>query len=521
MSELTREEIIDHVTRYLDDRLDAPGGAALAEALAASAATRAQFVELCTQARLLHEALAGARIVDEPAASKWRIGRWAVAAAALLALTAGLSAVWMNLPVSHARHAAASNRIALVTDMHDVVFAGGADESPQLGSPMQPGLIQLASGQVQFMFDSGAVVTIDGPCAFNLHDKTSGYLAYGRLQAYVPHEAVGFRIDTASGVSVVDLGTEFGIDAQQDGRTSVEVYRGRVQLQRGGEAGRVLRELAAGSSAQFDTRGVVTIASLPLTIASIDFHRGGSAVSPNEADVDAYPGRAAEGWASAWGVTTTPAAMVETGPVVRSDRPLNATSGSYLTMGLRAERVGEPAQGTVSRCYMAGLHAMDAARPHRISFLFRAEAWSDPMVRYFIYDRPSPSHGTDGEDTWILNATPDAGWTLMTRTSPDSAEIVGVPTGIPLVTGRTVAVEIQVDPAHRAWTATLDDGVNPVYRSPRVYFRSQAPAVGRFVHFGGRDDRTKGTDVVKQWAFSVDELRVTASSDADALESQK
>jgi hypothetical protein len=51
----------------------------------------------------------------------------------------------------------------------------------------------------------------------------------GKLLAQVPHRAIGFCINTPS-LDVVDLGTEFGVEAMGRGQTVVQVFRGLAEV---------------------------------------------------------------------------------------------------------------------------------------------------------------------------------------------------------------------------------------------------------------------------------------------------
>ncbi len=57
----------------------------------------------------------------------------------------------------------------------------------------------------------------------------------GRLVAYVPRRARGFVVVTPT-AEIVDLGTEFGVAVESDGKTDVDVLRGVVEIKPAGEA---------------------------------------------------------------------------------------------------------------------------------------------------------------------------------------------------------------------------------------------------------------------------------------------
>jgi hypothetical protein len=97
--------------------------------------------------------------------------------------------------------------------------------------------LAIRSGLVELTYDSGVRVTLEGPADFTVKDAGAGQLTHGKLAATVPKGAEGFRVDYATG-SVVDLGTEFVMDAKTDGSTELGVFVGKVELHLPGDAPR-------------------------------------------------------------------------------------------------------------------------------------------------------------------------------------------------------------------------------------------------------------------------------------------
>jgi hypothetical protein len=104
----------------------------------------------------------------------------------------------------------------------------------------------LASGLLEISYASGARVLLEGPCVYTAESPTSGFLAVGKLTAKLePPEgllAAGaaarqqraggkniFSVRTPAAV-VTDLGTEFGVEVEKDGRTSAHVFCGAVAV---------------------------------------------------------------------------------------------------------------------------------------------------------------------------------------------------------------------------------------------------------------------------------------------------
>ena len=106
-----------------------------------------------------------------------------------------------------------------------------ADQSMVLreGSNLPLGPVSLVSGVIELSFRQGAKVTLEGPVDFDVRSTNGGFLRVGKLRAQVPRSAIGFTVDTPS-VTVVDLGTEFGIVVSKDGTSDVAVTIGQVNV---------------------------------------------------------------------------------------------------------------------------------------------------------------------------------------------------------------------------------------------------------------------------------------------------
>ena len=102
--------------------------------------------------------------------------------------------------------------------------------TPKSGQPLPAEGLTLASGVAQLHFDNGVSVIIEGPSTFQISSHNSVHLTSGKLSASVPVEGHGFTVTTNS-ARIVDLGTEFGVEAHDDGTTTVDVFQGRIQAE--------------------------------------------------------------------------------------------------------------------------------------------------------------------------------------------------------------------------------------------------------------------------------------------------
>ena len=161
-------------------------------------------------------------------------------AACLVLMAGGLAALWFK------RSAAGNPTSTAVAMLARTVDARWSPKTHSLrvDSALQPGTLQLDSGLAQIVFYSGARLVIEGPAELRLVSANEAICVSGRVLAEVPTPARGFRLRTAQ-LSVLDLGTSFGINASQS-RTEVHVFKGKVELQHG-KAGE--QSLAEGQAA--------------------------------------------------------------------------------------------------------------------------------------------------------------------------------------------------------------------------------------------------------------------------------
>ena len=134
--------------------------------------------------------------------------------------------------------------IAVVTNADGALWEG-EDASVIIGSALKPGAVELCEGTVELQLDSGVHVAIEGPARFELLNEHRGILHRGKLSASVPPEGIGFTVDTP-GMSVVDLGTEFGLNVGSN-YSEVHVFDGEVEAILKGEVEPRQKELLTTS----------------------------------------------------------------------------------------------------------------------------------------------------------------------------------------------------------------------------------------------------------------------------------
>jgi hypothetical protein len=90
--------------------------------------------------------------------------------------------------------------------------------------------ITLNAGMLEITYDTGAKVILQAPVLFEIDSTNSGFVLRGKLTGKITSElARGFTIRTPT-ATMVDLGTEFGVDVDSTGRTASHVFRGEVKL---------------------------------------------------------------------------------------------------------------------------------------------------------------------------------------------------------------------------------------------------------------------------------------------------
>jgi len=89
--------------------------------------------------------------------------------------------------------------------------------------------VRVTSGMMKLVFDNGTLVTLHAPAIFEVISDMRARVLLGKVTAKIGPNAKGFSIITPQ-ATVIDLGTEFGIDVNEVGATDVVVFRGAVDV---------------------------------------------------------------------------------------------------------------------------------------------------------------------------------------------------------------------------------------------------------------------------------------------------
>ena len=252
------DSFYDLAHRYFDGELDPAELGEFNELLRARPELREAFAALCVRSRMVREIgepqrQAEIHTTDSPSgvvsqlklareaagggARKWTVGP-VLRVAAMAVFCAGL--IWLaarlqptgpaGSPAEEpAMHGGGKNQIARMVQL---VKAKWGEDGIELkkGTRLSEGTIRLESGLAKLRFSSGARVTLEGPAEFEIIDDDLTRLISGRLSAKIPKSAIGFKVETPT-ARVLDLGTAFGVDVEEDGSTEVVVFEGEVEVE--------------------------------------------------------------------------------------------------------------------------------------------------------------------------------------------------------------------------------------------------------------------------------------------------
>lgn len=125
---------------------------------------------------------------------------------------------------------AVRQEVATLADSLNAEWAD-SDNGFRSGSRLRTGQgpATLSRGMVKLLYDDGVEVVIEAPAEFELLTSMEIALRSGRLYATVSEAGKGFTVRTQN-ARIIDLGTEFGVDVNTGGDTSLHVFKGKTTL---------------------------------------------------------------------------------------------------------------------------------------------------------------------------------------------------------------------------------------------------------------------------------------------------
>ncbi len=263
---LNQQPEFDRLLSQLSDgRLGEDDVRRLGNLLELDAALRRQYLDYCQMHALLRSehglltswsVTAGLREEDQMTASRKGQARRRrllslAAAAILMAVAVGMTLLNANRPHPPFRGA----ETAVLSKTVGAQFAYGVNGESALveGMQLRQGVYELLNGLVEIEYRSGVVLVVRAPATFDLVDEACLRLEDGQLAAHVPKAATGFRIESP-GATVIDLGTDFAVQAVKGKESEVHVFNGEVLVDLHGEKGRSadLLRLVTGEAARVD-----------------------------------------------------------------------------------------------------------------------------------------------------------------------------------------------------------------------------------------------------------------------------
>lgn len=209
----------------------------------------------------------------------WAANRWWLTAAAIaVVVTAG--ALSVRLAPQHTRgdavppdakivaentvvprnSAATPIRLARVLRVSpDCQWSLDHDSEPRRQVICAGDMVRVSRGVMKIRYDNGSELALHGPALFEVVSEDYGRMLLGKLTAVIAKGAEGFSVSTPR-ATVIDLGTELGIEVDSEGATDVVVFEGLVDLSYKSElegTGRQKR-LSAGEAMHLDAFGTIS-----------------------------------------------------------------------------------------------------------------------------------------------------------------------------------------------------------------------------------------------------------------------
>lgn len=242
------------IGRFVDDAATPDEVRSLEVALRTDAALRDDYLRYLN----LDAALAGgAAAWSEPEfnVSAVRPRRRALfAAASILLMMMAATFAWQF----HDRRAS-TNDVRFFASLVAAKNAAWSDPNIELalrGGELPNGLLRLEAGSAKFACIDGATIVMQAPAAARFVARKHVFIEQGRVFCRCPTPESRLLIETAT-TEVLDLGTEFSVEARKDRSTVVAVLSGEVQVGKSVE-----RRLHQGQSLEILSNGLIAVRPL-------------------------------------------------------------------------------------------------------------------------------------------------------------------------------------------------------------------------------------------------------------------
>lgn len=232
-----------------------------------------------------------------------------------------------------------------------------------------------------------------------------------------------------------------------------------------------------------------------------EFTGGGSSASPVTNTVDAWSGKAGEGWLTEWRITAN-SGVISTMNVTNAS-PLDS-HGNHLGASLSFPDAAA-GNGNIHRQYGEN-QEVKLNQAQTVSFLLRLDSSLATLDRFRLWDGTSTGAlietGSGEQASWFIR-TSGSVWKFGNG-GVANANLVS--SGISIVAGNVYRFTLDIDPATKSYVVTLVDLTADLsYTSPTLGFASNVTQVGGNLNFGV----TKAAgDTPLAW--SLDSVSVTA-----------
>jgi len=249
--------LVHLLSRLSDGLLDAAGAAELDQLLMLDPAAREYYRSHAAIHLALADLASDGKAIPFP--RRPRVPKWpAFAAAAALVLSGG--AAWWSLRDRHDDPAPLAGSeepgdlvLAVISATTDLRWNRSGPAAP--GQPLGPGIVRIYQGTVSFSLVGGQSVHVQGPADFELLENGEFVLQRGPAAFRSIGSKGPFVVHLPKG-ALVDMGSEFSVEAAGDGTAEVRVFENELTASTVGSSGRTLEELQlqAGASILVNAR---------------------------------------------------------------------------------------------------------------------------------------------------------------------------------------------------------------------------------------------------------------------------
>jgi ferric-dicitrate binding protein FerR (iron transport regulator) len=353
-----------------------------------------------------------------------------------------------------------------ITDLVDVEWADG-ESRLRVGQNVGKRRLRINAGSIRLAYSDGVVTTLDGPADLELVSDQRAILHQGQLVAFVPDGAQGFRVSTPA-AEIIDLGTEFGVTASEDGTSNIIVFDGEVELSPNNKPDAQSQKIAAGLAWQIDREGKGTRAEFRQASFEVprSLLRRRRIIREPFRSAKSFPGRQRTGWTSPWSLSGLPDDDLANSVHVLAESPLLPGTQNYLTIHAANDLRAAPLRLSLSRAFTS-FDQFDVTVPYTVEFCFRLEC-APASIRQIRISSAATDRDDIDESMWQVRTV---------RPSKDSSELqwrVYHPETdsnqfemLPVAQGQTYRFLIEVDPVVRRWRMTISDGQRTIWNTLR------------------------------------------------------